>query len=53
MTWVIRALSRRSCQNYYRVLFSDPGGNDERYTFLYDSRFIAPLEEVGRGHDPA
>jgi endonuclease/exonuclease/phosphatase family metal-dependent hydrolase len=33
--------------NYYRVLFSDPGGNDERYTFLYDSRFIAPLEEVG------
>ena len=31
---------------YYRVLFSDPGGNDERYTFLYDSRKVSPMEEV-------
>lgn len=31
----------------YRVLFSDPGGNDERFAFLYDSEKVTPLEEVG------
>lgn len=31
----------------YRVLFSDPGGNEERFAFLYDSEKVAPLEEVG------
>lgn len=31
----------------YRVLFSDPGGNNERYVFLYDSRKIVALEEFG------
>jgi endonuclease/exonuclease/phosphatase family metal-dependent hydrolase len=33
--------------NRYRVLFSDPGGNDERYTFIYDSEKVTPLEEIG------
>jgi endonuclease/exonuclease/phosphatase family metal-dependent hydrolase len=32
----------------YRVLFSDPGGNNERYTFLYDSEKVGMLEEVGK-----
>jgi endonuclease/exonuclease/phosphatase family metal-dependent hydrolase len=31
----------------YRVLFSDPGGNRERFVFLYDSEKVTPLEEVG------
>jgi endonuclease/exonuclease/phosphatase family metal-dependent hydrolase len=31
----------------YRALFSDPGGNQERFAFLYDSEKIVPLEEVG------
>lgn len=31
----------------YKLLFSDPGGNDERYTFIYDAEKVRPLEEVG------
>jgi endonuclease/exonuclease/phosphatase family metal-dependent hydrolase len=33
--------------DHYRLLFSDPAGNDERLTFLYDSRKVRQLEEVG------
>jgi endonuclease/exonuclease/phosphatase family metal-dependent hydrolase len=36
----------------YKVLFSDPGGNDERYVFLYDSEKVTPLEEVGEATIP-
>ncbi|MDQ4129791.1 MAG: endonuclease/exonuclease/phosphatase family protein, partial [Actinomycetota bacterium] len=36
-----------SLPDRYSVLFSDPGGNDERFTFLYDSEKVHPLEEVG------
>jgi endonuclease/exonuclease/phosphatase family metal-dependent hydrolase len=32
----------------YRVLFSDPGGNNERFAFLYDSERVEVLEEIGR-----
>jgi endonuclease/exonuclease/phosphatase family metal-dependent hydrolase len=32
----------------YRALFSDPGGNKERYAFLFDSERVELLEEVGR-----
>ena len=31
----------------YSVLFSDKAGNDERMTFIYDSRVLTLLEEVG------
>jgi endonuclease/exonuclease/phosphatase family metal-dependent hydrolase len=33
---------------HYQVVFSDPGGNDERYAFLFDSRKVTQLEEIGR-----
>jgi endonuclease/exonuclease/phosphatase family metal-dependent hydrolase len=33
--------------DYYRLLFSDAAGNNERLTFLYDSRKVGQLEEVG------
>jgi endonuclease/exonuclease/phosphatase family metal-dependent hydrolase len=33
---------------HYRVLFSDPGGNNERYAYIFDSRKVTALEEVGR-----
>jgi endonuclease/exonuclease/phosphatase family metal-dependent hydrolase len=32
----------------YRTIFSDPGGNNERFAFVYDSRKVTPLEEIGR-----
>jgi endonuclease/exonuclease/phosphatase family metal-dependent hydrolase len=32
---------------YYRVLFSDPAGNNERVAFLYDERKVTLGEEVG------
>ena len=32
---------------YYRVLFTDASGNSERFAFLYDSRKVRILEEVG------
>lgn len=31
----------------FRALFSDPGGNNERYVFLYDSNRVKLLEKVG------
>lgn len=31
----------------YRALFSDAGGNDERFVFLYDAERVTLLEEVG------
>jgi endonuclease/exonuclease/phosphatase family metal-dependent hydrolase len=31
----------------YKVLMSDTSGNDERLSFLYDSRKLSPLEEIG------
>jgi endonuclease/exonuclease/phosphatase family metal-dependent hydrolase len=31
----------------YKVLFSDPGGNNERFAFLYDSDKVTPREEIG------
>jgi hypothetical protein len=37
----------------YRVLFSDPGGNNERFAFIYDSREAKPLEEIGMVTVPA
>jgi endonuclease/exonuclease/phosphatase family metal-dependent hydrolase len=33
--------------DYYRMVFSDPGGNRERFAFVYDARKVEPLEEVG------
>lgn len=33
--------------SYYRMVFSDPGGNRERFAFIYDKRKIEPLEEIG------
>lgn len=32
----------------YEALFSDPGGNNERFTFLYDTKRLQVLEEIGR-----
>jgi endonuclease/exonuclease/phosphatase family metal-dependent hydrolase len=32
----------------YRVLFSDPGGNNERFVFLYDAEKVEVLEEIGK-----
>ncbi|HEX6602251.1 MAG TPA: endonuclease/exonuclease/phosphatase family protein [Solirubrobacterales bacterium] len=32
----------------YRALFTDPGGNNERFVVLYDSRRVKVLEEIGR-----
>lgn len=32
----------------YRTIFSDPGGNNERFAFLYDEEKVKLLEEVGR-----
>jgi endonuclease/exonuclease/phosphatase family metal-dependent hydrolase len=32
---------------HYRVLFSDSAGNYERMAFVYDSRKVSPLEEIG------
>lgn len=32
----------------YRTLFSDPGGNDERYAYLFDTERVEVLEEIGR-----
>lgn len=32
---------------YFRALFSDTAGNNERMAFLYDSRKVSPLEEIG------
>lgn len=32
----------------YRVLFSDPGGNNERFAFVFDSKRVEVLEEIGR-----
>jgi endonuclease/exonuclease/phosphatase family metal-dependent hydrolase len=37
----------------YRTLFSDPGGNNERFVFLFDSRKVQPLEEIGEVTVPA
>jgi endonuclease/exonuclease/phosphatase family metal-dependent hydrolase len=37
----------------YRTLFSDAGGNDERFAFLYDSRKVDPQEEIGELTIPA
>jgi endonuclease/exonuclease/phosphatase family metal-dependent hydrolase len=31
----------------FRVLFSDSAGNNERMAFVYDSRKVSPLEEIG------
>ena len=31
----------------YTVLFSDPGGNNERFAFVYDSERLEVLEEIG------
>jgi len=33
--------------DHFRVLFSDTAGNNERMAFLYDSRKVSPLEEIG------
>jgi endonuclease/exonuclease/phosphatase family metal-dependent hydrolase len=32
----------------YHTIFSDPGGNNERFAFLYDAEKVKALEEVGR-----
>lgn len=32
----------------YRAQFSDPGGNKERFVYLFDSRRVELLEEIGR-----
>lgn len=33
---------------HYEVLFSDPGGNNERFAYIYDTRKVTTLEEIGR-----
>jgi endonuclease/exonuclease/phosphatase family protein len=38
---------------HYRVVFSDPGGNHERFAFVYDSRKVTPEEEMGELTIPA
>jgi endonuclease/exonuclease/phosphatase family metal-dependent hydrolase len=38
---------RKELSERYRVVLSDPGGNNERFAFLYDSEKVEPLEEVG------
>lgn len=40
-------LLRAALPARYRALYSDAAGNDERLLFLYDSRKLALLEEVG------
>jgi endonuclease/exonuclease/phosphatase family metal-dependent hydrolase len=40
-------LLRAALPARYRALYSDAAGNDERMLFLYDSRKLALLEEVG------
>jgi endonuclease/exonuclease/phosphatase family metal-dependent hydrolase len=42
----LRAVQSR-LPDRYRVLFSDTAGNNERMAFLYDSRKVRPLEEIG------
>jgi len=37
----------------YRALFSDPGGNNERFAFLFDADKIEPMEEIGEVTVPA
>jgi endonuclease/exonuclease/phosphatase family metal-dependent hydrolase len=32
----------------YKTLFSDPGGNSERFVFLYDTEKVELLDEIGR-----
>lgn len=32
----------------YEAVFSDPGGNNERFAFLYDAKRLQVLEEIGR-----
>ena len=38
---------REQLPDYFRLLLSDAAGNNERMTFLYDSRKVRQLEEVG------
>ncbi len=38
---------RAQLPSYYRALYSDAAGNNERLTFLYNSRKVKQLEEVG------
>ncbi|MBI5876196.1 MAG: endonuclease/exonuclease/phosphatase family protein [Chloroflexi bacterium] len=38
---------QRHLPKSYRVVMSDASGNDERMTFLYDSRKLKLLEEIG------
>ncbi|HEX5609820.1 MAG TPA: endonuclease/exonuclease/phosphatase family protein [Solirubrobacterales bacterium] len=32
----------------YQTIFSDPGGNEERFAFLYDRAKVTVLDEIGR-----
>ncbi|NLT05155.1 MAG: endonuclease/exonuclease/phosphatase family protein [Solirubrobacterales bacterium] len=43
----LRALQAQ-LPDYYRVLFSEATGNEERGAFIYDSRKVQLLEKVGR-----
>jgi endonuclease/exonuclease/phosphatase family metal-dependent hydrolase len=48
----VRAVHSRLPKRY-RLLFSDTAGNNERMAFLYDSRVVNPLEEIGEiGYTP-
>lgn len=38
---------RKKLGSDYQVIFSDPGGNAERFTFIYDPEKVKVLEEVG------
>jgi len=38
---------QRKLPQSYRILMSDAAGNDERMVFLYDSKKLAVLEEIG------
>jgi endonuclease/exonuclease/phosphatase family metal-dependent hydrolase len=48
----LRAL-QANLPHRYRVLFNDPGGNDERFAFLFDTDKISVMEEVGELTVPA
>jgi hypothetical protein len=37
----------------YATIFNDPGGNRERFAFLYDKRKVSPREEIGELTIPA
>jgi endonuclease/exonuclease/phosphatase family metal-dependent hydrolase len=44
----LRGIEAQLPGDRYRTLFSDPGGNSERFVFLYDAEKVELLDEIGR-----